>query len=1271
MGGTGGLATFGSTQIAAGVQVLMGRGGDGFTNGGTGANFASGTFATPETLIPIGSKFFGTWHDIGDVGNTHPLPGGNTYSPEVLNFNPTGSFASAADAAAHGDNFGDGVFTSTAPDQVVVVFGDGFGGLLDNNGNFNGTATATVNLKVPGVVNPVVTFGDFNGDGRVDIAVASGAVNNFSGIYVFFNQIGTALDPINAQNYTRSLVGDHPFSAAHQTALPTLADQGLYQTSGAIVSLAAGDYNGDGITDIAYVQNVVAEVTLDPFQSIGVLLGDARRDPATGAQLHDANTGRLIGSGYFYANTAAPKAATQLLNTIIQPGTDSLIATSLTNGNLPDATTGLPAGPETFFFGKQGEKSASEFNLIITDAATHTASALAPGMAVGFGQVDTNRNLGGNNVSSTDFTLQQLVVQDSDGDGSADIVALSKGPVNFLVALTGNGNGGFTIQSGGGDNAGIFLGGNTTVISITSSDTNVDGAHVGTFDTIAALTLPTNPGPYIQEFLLQDAAGVPSFHFNDGDPLRGDLFTLSTIVQDMTVMGLDGFYTIAPTFLPIKYPQLTAPNLHPTTGYGVLAPESSDYRFTNLNLFGGGFLFPTLRYLTANGYVVRGGDGGNAVTGIGGNAGTIGALATGVGGGTGAITITFPQAESFQGQAFLQGGDGGDGFGGGGRGGDITGVAARYPVGIPLLTSNVQMAAGNGGNGAAGDGGRGGNISQVSVQTGRVFTGGNGGNGSNGGLGGSITGNQSGVYDTYSSRVTLLTGNGGQGALAGGGGGAISNWDSVFPPIIGTGGLLDYETGSGGGAAGGIGGNGGSITNSSPDQNLNNLSGPLTLVTGAGGNGLAGGNGGAVNTFNNNPTGQSAVATSLTVLTGRGGIGVNAAGGTGGAITNFSSSATGLTLTLDGSLSGIGRIIAGDGGASFGAAGGIGGTITRVTATAASTPLVVAGGAGGDGLTAGGDGGAVTNSSINSAALQIGKMLVVAGKGGDAYAAQPQDIILLDDPNTGDLAHAVLAFGGTRGTAGNGGSISNITQPVGAQTAVDLIAGNGGSTPNASTSLTVNSGVGRGGSVTNVTLTGTVGAVSRDTTLGASTNPPIQAYSFVNANTGVVDSTISGFVNFIGAVRNVNDPQYLSSLSFVLDDTVGNVGIVAGAAGTVRPVNGVAQPAQNGVNGDVTGITAQSILSIVAGSVNSVSPVRVLSGLNLTSRDGVLGADRSPGTPGGPNGRLDYYDPTTGQVVTNLRPGDALIDGALYASTITQSAGGTQIRGPRVFPVSA
>ena len=1059
-----------------------------------------------------------------------------------------------------------------------------------------------------------------------------------------------------------------------------------------MVSLTSGDFNGDGITDIAFVQNVTEEVTFAPFQTVGVLLGDAVINPTTQTQLHDATTGRPVGSGYFYANAAAPKAAPALLNEIVKPGTDLMASTSLASNNLPSVATGLSANPEVFVFGQQGAKVLTEFSLAV-DPATHIPLAGLVATGIALGKVDTNRTAGQpNDIALVDATLQAFTIQDVDNDGHADLIALTKSPQTFLVGLQGDGLGNFVIATNkfagtgptSNENSGLFLG-TDIALTLVAVDTNTDPAHVGTFDAVGVLFEPSG-GPVITEYLLRDGTGAPNFYYNIGTPAAGRAFDPGTIVEDLTVQGLDAFYATAPTLPTAADP--AGANLHPAAGYGLLSPESSTYLFADLFIFAAPgsdptqvLAFPTfIRYLTENGYAVQAGAGGNSTAGAGGAGGVIGAVTDSAAAAMGAISVAFPVSQTYQGEAFLQGGNGGNGFGGGGIGGDVTGVTATYATGAGVLTSNVQLAAGNGGNGTSGDGGRGGNLSLLSITTGVFFSAGNAGNGLHGGQGGSITGNGTGSFDTYTSAVQLVTGIGGEGALQGGAGGNITGWDSEFADFVSTGGYLLYTTGAGGGAAGGSGGSGGSIINSSPDQNQNNLSGTLTLQTGAGGSGLAGGNGGAVNTFINTPTNQSAVPSTLQVLTGNGGIGVSGAGGTGGAITNFTSNATGLAPNeIDfGALAGIGRIIAGDGGTSFGAAGGVGGSITNVTTTTTSTPLVVAAGAGGDGLTVGGDGGSVINSIINSAALQIGKLLVVGGKGGNALASQPADIALPGDADTNDLAHTVLAFGNVLGMAGNGGNISGITQPVGAQTAVDLIAGNGGSTPNASTPLSAVTGVGRGGSVTNVTLTGTVGAISRDTTLGAETNPPIKAYSFTDA-TGATNTSISAFVDFLAAAGNPNDLLYDASTNFTLDDSVGNVGIVAGAAGTVRAstVTGIAQPAQNGVNGDVTGITAESIMSIVAGSVTSVAPVRTVSGITLTNTDGVLGADRSP-TPitlaNGqlsypPDGLIEYFNPTTGGIDATPQPGDTLIDGAIFASTIISSAG-TPINGPRVFRVA-
>ncbi len=296
----------------------------------------------------------------------------------------------------------------------------------------------------------------------------------------------------------------------------------------------------------------------------------------------------------------------------------------------------------------------------------------------------------------------------------------------------------------------------------------------------------------------------------------------------------------------------------------------------------------------------------------------------------------------------------------------------------------------------------------------------------------------------------------------------------------------------------------------------------------------------------------------------------------------------------------------------------------------------------------------------------------MAGAGGDAMSALPQQIAIPGDSNTGDVAHIILSTGGVAPRAGDGGNISDVTQPTSAQTAVDLIAGNGGNTTNAGTVTDATTGVGFGGSVADIALTGTVGAISRNANLGVPANPPIQAYAFTDASGASQTLSISAIVDIVANTTtpilafgdNAGDNPTLIGLPSIS----GNVGIVAGAAGRIR----ANQPAPDSVEGSVTNITAQSIMDIVAGSVASVAPVNVLSGITITDPDGVLGVDRTPITStnasSAPNGRLDYFTPA-GADVTNLMPGYSLVnaDGAIFAINI-QNTTGTSLIGPRVFP---
>jgi hypothetical protein len=457
---------------------------------------------------------------------------------------------------------------------------------------------------------------------------------------------------------------------------------------------------------------------------------------------------------------------------------------------------------------------------------------------------------------------------------------------------------------------------------------------------------------------------------------------------------------------------------------------------------------------------------------------------------------------------------------------------------------------------------------------------------------------------------------------------------------------LYYLAGSGGNAVAGVGGIGGSILNSSPNSEDNNLAGDIFLEAGSGGNGLGGGAGGNINTFAQVST-ISEVPTSFTIFAGFGGNGTIGNGGAGGYVTNISVSASGYGSDLfDVNYN---RIVAGAGGSSSGGAGGAGGYISSVdTASIAATSQdVLAAGAGGAGLTAGGVGGSVASAIADAGSnAGTGKVVIIAGDGGASYSAKPA-------PSTTPAEAAenvVVAIGGVNGPGGAGGSITDFTQQGSVTTHVDLIAGNGGATLNhsvlAGNATTDNSGA--GGSITNASIQGSIG--------NSSATVAIKSYNDIFAG-----QTMQDFV----------DSYILGDVTGVMSDAVGNVGLVAGAAGRVE--GGL--PSMDGVNGSVSDVHAQNIMSMVAGNVDQVELIRSLTdyGSTLTA-GGILGANKTVyynpvtgldytavGAATLQLGDLNYLSSSGALVTTPLPGGGELIDGAFLAQNIRR------IESPRDF----
>jgi hypothetical protein len=1191
VGGDGGTLTFGALNAAANLHVNLGSGGDGFTGGGKGSSFTAGTFTIPEVSLPKPGTLVSSTRDLPATA----LNGGSPLTIQTYSSTPTISTTQIVDF--NHDGFGDLVFTNTNPDQLGVVFGTG-------TGTFD--LTKTIYLNAPS--NPqAVVVADFNNDGVPDIAVASGTANSFGGISVFLSKF-TDLNADGSYDSTEF----QGFTQALQSVLPTLGDFGYLRSATAVSNLSAGDFNGDGVMDLAV--DAIYYTGNGPEAHHVVLFME-------GLQASKGTAGSP-GTGQFSAEFGTGLATPQL-HPFVDTGTGSIVMKPTVLSVDP---ANLLSKHDVLIEGTIGAGNPDN-TIQILDASAISTTGIAS-TSKSLGKVDTNRTVGSDKVASEDATLKDLTAVDLNNDGNTDLVVVTKSPQDFLVTFQGNGTAsGFTISSGGGDQAGIPLTGNagiyggTNIGAITTTDANQDGK----FDQVALYDLGGN------------AETVHQLGFT-GTPFDGTTVTTFANIGFSRPTAKNAAFVAFDLYTPDASSMQVA--------YGIEIPESGSPGLYDVQVAGQSFFSALIPYVD-NAFDITAGNGGNSIIGAGGSGGVIGSLLAPVTQGSvpaEGIKITLPASSAYAGFVTLTGGNGGNGTTHGGNGGNVLGVFVDYAEGVTVTTSTIELIGGNGGAASNGTGGNGGALVHNHTNTGRILQAGNGGNGIIGGSGGSIIGNGlESFYDTRSVVITATAGVGGDGIKLGGDGGSITNFGTVFPP--GSDGFLTYTAGNGGNAVSGKGGTGGSVISSSPISSTvdgNHLSGPIMVQAGDGGDGASGGNGGSIANFiNKASTGDN--PTLLTMLAGFGGDATTGKAGAGGSLSNIQVNASGKDNTPAG-LSQYVRLLAADGGSSSGGKGGAGGSVVNVKSTATSSGIAVAAGAGGAGLTRGGTGGSVLNSSINAAAETGEKVLVIAGDGGNALGAQ--------------------ALNGVNGIAGNGGSIMNFQQPLSVNARVDLIAGNGGSTVNygGSGDPAKNVHVGHGGSITGAVVTGINGGTLPNITGSIGNSDavvPIKSYTDLNGD-HVDDETMAEFV--ANTLRN--------DLTDDLTDALGNVGIVAGVQGQTK-----GGPASTNFNGSVRNIQALNIMSMVAGSVNSIAAIQTISKVSV-GPIGILGADKAVGVDpatdsGAATGQLDYDQPDSNVPPTftlqHTAPsvGWALVDGAIFANNLGS------LTGARVFLAQA
>lgn len=1183
--GAAGSLQLGEFLMNGDISIGLGNGGNALGDAGAGTNFVNAALKpTDEQGIAQAVSVLSTYREIDDIGSTRSIDFNN-------------------------DGIGDILFLTSNPGQLGVKFGEAnesFGYI------FTDDSSPTLYFAAPDYISfedglSGVVVADFDGDGYLDIATGASQTISADGIRVFLNPGGNGQENgwIQAAN---GVDGSNYIDASIRNPLPSLNPYGFLRSGAAVSSIVAGDFDADGIVDLGYSSQSYVIGLSGPVAMTTIVV------------LKGTGDGRFFGD-FQYDRGLNTALALPVLDSIFAYKTHEPLILRATS---PDSSIPSFLNPNIIVNTMPGSEQGTVNVVQFIDDGFYAALIPIAGTKPNYDVPVIEKGV------ITKYNTEQgapidISIADIAGDGIFDVVVLNDS--SSVTVLGGSSNGLFS------SNEGIILVGEQTILG----KAKVDFHAVRAFDTLnVSVADPAAFGLYTMGAgAIEDAVIV------------FELPSLETRLKGLTTDPGDTIYLSLP--LPGYNAEMNMFDIYrsdpfSTTERGVVTPAPVStvpgyfYSSSSFNDPTGSVFFGLGEY---NINLVAG-EGGTSYLGSGGNGGSLGQGSLSSGGAdavNASISILLPGNYYVQPDIAFRAGGGGSGFLNGGEGGSLNGIFVEYDDDADLLAADIDLIAADGGAGLTGTGGGGGDLSGMKIETGRRFQAGDGGFGYRGGDGGSVDGNSGiGGYTTYNSTVIIFGGAGGFGMASGGHGGSITGFSSEFPVLVGgIGGFLGYTAGDGGYSLAGTGGTGGAVAASSPVSTNNNLVGPILIQSGHGGGGLTGGNGGVITDFSNLSTVSSPV-TVVSILSGSGGTGISGNGGSGGLINSIVASGTGIAnfynpVTDQFEDYQYNRIIAGDGGDSYGGTGGAGGTLNNVNTTANSSASAIAGGDGGDGLKRGGDGGSIDSTSADSAAGTAAKVIVWAGSGGHAFAASA-GASNVGVPGELSAILNLRAFGGTNGVGGNGGNIVNFSQPKTVNAAVDLVAGNGGSTLNYGFPANTSTGVGRGGSITNVSLAGEAGRISADVR--------IQAYE-------------EGFVENV--LRNDTTQE--------LNDSVGNIGVIVGIAGKVKGDLPAGDAALK--TGSVTNFAARSIMSMVAGSVDKIAAINTISGIQLTSPSGVLGAYKT--TPVGPTPDHSPTKPLyfsgpeqTGDLVPLPQFGGSLMDGAI----VTQN-NKSGLTGPRMF----
>jgi len=386
------------------VPDAVAPGGPAFTLTVNGTGFVSGSVVNwngspRSTTYVSGSQLKAaiTAADIATTGTAsvtvvNPAPGGTSnvafFSVTVPTASVTYSVASSPAAGynpnsvAVGDFNGDGKL-----DLAVANYGEGTVSILlgDGTGNFTLVSSPVVN----GSPYSVAT-GDFNGDGKLDLVVANSNTDTVSVL------LGDGTGNFN--------LASSPGTGSRPT------------------SVAVGDFNEDGNLDLA-VANVFSD-------TVSILLGDGTghftplSSPAVGDEPISVATGDFNGDGNLDLAVVAELGSISIL--------------------LGDGTGNFTLGPSPIVSGEHISVATGDFNgdgnldLAVANFGSGTVSVLL-GDGAGAFTLISSPEVGG-------VLPQSVAVGDFNGDGKLDLATANE-LTNNVSVLLGDGTGNFTLSS--------------------------------------------------------------------------------------------------------------------------------------------------------------------------------------------------------------------------------------------------------------------------------------------------------------------------------------------------------------------------------------------------------------------------------------------------------------------------------------------------------------------------------------------------------------------------------------------------------------------------------------------------------------------------------------------------------------------------------------------------------------------------------------------------------------------------------------------------------